>query len=79
MTQSSDLEKTPHGEKKGRCPQCKTDFTARDLGSWPFCSSRCKQLDLGAWASGRYRIPGSGRIEAEDLAAVKEREADRND
>lgn len=24
----------------------------------PFCSERCKMLDLGAWASEGYRIPG---------------------
>jgi len=25
----------------------------------PFCSERCKRLDLGAWASGEYRIAGA--------------------
>jgi len=25
----------------------------------PFCSARCKQLDLGAWAAEKYRIGGS--------------------
>jgi endogenous inhibitor of DNA gyrase (YacG/DUF329 family) len=24
----------------------------------PFCSDRCRVLDLAAWAEGRYRIPG---------------------
>jgi hypothetical protein len=24
----------------------------------PFCSERCRLLDLAAWASGEYRIPG---------------------
>jgi hypothetical protein len=24
----------------------------------PFCSERCKQLDLAAWIDGAYRIPG---------------------
>jgi endogenous inhibitor of DNA gyrase (YacG/DUF329 family) len=24
----------------------------------PFCSERCRLIDLGAWASERYRIPG---------------------
>ena len=23
----------------------------------PFCSERCKLIDLGAWASERYRVP----------------------
>jgi len=26
--------------------------------SWrPFCSERCKLIDLGAWATERYRVP----------------------
>ncbi len=24
----------------------------------PFCSERCKKIDLGAWASGDYAVPG---------------------
>ena len=42
-----------------RCPQCgvmaeyKIDNPAR-----PFCSKRCKLLDLGAWAEERYSIAG---------------------
>lgn len=33
----------------------------------PFCSERCKQIDLGAWASGEYRVPA---VEAhQDLTA----------
>ncbi|UUZ55935.1 DNA gyrase inhibitor YacG [Massilia sp. H-1] len=25
----------------------------------PFCSERCKQIDLGAWAEEKYTIPGA--------------------
>jgi endogenous inhibitor of DNA gyrase (YacG/DUF329 family) len=25
----------------------------------PFCSERCKQIDLGAWANEEYRVPAS--------------------
>jgi endogenous inhibitor of DNA gyrase (YacG/DUF329 family) len=25
----------------------------------PFCSARCRQADLGAWASDAYRVPGA--------------------
>lgn len=42
------------------CPACgrKTPFTASNR--WrPFCSQRCKNLDLGAWAAERYRIAGA--------------------
>ena len=26
----------------------------------PFCSERCKNIDLGAWSSGSYSIPDNG-------------------
>ncbi len=40
------------------CPRCgrKTPFTP-DNGWRPFCSERCKTIDLGAWADERYRVP----------------------
>jgi endogenous inhibitor of DNA gyrase (YacG/DUF329 family) len=25
----------------------------------PFCSERCRQIDLGAWANGEYRVPAA--------------------
>lgn len=37
------------------CPTCKTVVTARDP-EFPFCSERCRTLDLGKWASGAYVI-----------------------
>lgn len=42
----------------GACPTCRKS-SALDAGNaWrPFCSERCKLIDLGAWASGRYAIP----------------------
>jgi len=42
-----------------RCPQCGKDALWVPENKWrPFCSERCKQIDLGAWASGSYTIPG---------------------
>ena len=32
----------------------------------PFCSERCKLLDLAAWADGSYRIPGPPPLSSED-------------
>ena len=37
------------------CPICQKTVTAAD-GDFPFCSERCRILDLGKWASGDYRI-----------------------
>jgi endogenous inhibitor of DNA gyrase (YacG/DUF329 family) len=38
-----------------RCPTCQTIVTASGE-DFPFCSDRCRKIDLGKWASGGYRI-----------------------
>ncbi|HVW77625.1 MAG TPA: DNA gyrase inhibitor YacG [Alloacidobacterium sp.] len=38
-----------------RCPTCRTLVTEKDE-DFPFCSDRCRKIDLGKWASGDYRI-----------------------
>lgn len=38
-----------------RCPTCKTLIT-KESENFPFCSDRCRMIDLGKWASGAYRI-----------------------
>lgn len=47
---------------KGQCPTCgrPTEVKFR-----PFCSARCKDVDLGRWFTESYRIPGPP-LEAED-------------
>lgn len=44
--------------RKVNCPQCGAAI-AWDPGnpSRPFCSERCKLIDLGQWATEAYRIP----------------------
>jgi hypothetical protein len=38
-----------------RCPTCRSLVTKEDE-YFPFCSDRCRLIDLGKWASGEYRI-----------------------
>ena len=41
-----------------KCPQCNADVVWHAQSVYrPFCSARCKQMDLGAWASEQYRVP----------------------
>ena len=41
------------------CPTCKGPSVFGPSNLWrPFCSERCKQIDLGAWAEEKYIIPG---------------------
>jgi uncharacterized protein len=47
-----------HTLKKICCPTCKAPETWRSDNSFkPFCSERCKLIDLGEWAQENYRIP----------------------
>ena len=40
------------------CPTCgKSVEWAEGNAHRPFCSERCKTVDLGAWAAERYRVP----------------------
>jgi endogenous inhibitor of DNA gyrase (YacG/DUF329 family) len=42
------------------CPTCGKPVEWRaENRHRPFCSERCKQIDLGAWANEEYRVPGS--------------------
>jgi endogenous inhibitor of DNA gyrase (YacG/DUF329 family) len=38
-----------------KCPICKQDVSPDDA-FFPFCSERCKIIDLGNWASEKYVI-----------------------
>lgn len=41
------------------CPECGKEIEwSKESPYRPFCSERCKLIDLGAWASGDYSIRG---------------------
>lgn len=46
---------TPTAVKTLPCPTCRKPVTV-GAEDFPFCSERCRLLDLGKWASGEYRI-----------------------
>ncbi len=52
-----------------RCPICERWMEGQGPADWPefpFCSPRCKTIDLGRWLGERYRIPTEA--EEEDTA-----------
>jgi len=61
------------------CPMCKTVIADApdDFPSRPFCSARCKLLDLGNWLDGVYRVSEPlddtaeqvGEVDTQDSAA----------
>ncbi len=52
-----------------RCPTCGM-FVRTGDEDFPFCSDRCRKIDLGKWASGGYKIssPALDPEVLEDLA-----------
>jgi uncharacterized protein len=44
--------------RKVPCPTCGKPSPYAPSNPWrPFCSERCRSIDLGAWASESYRVP----------------------
>ena len=49
------------------CPVCKKPSPARtENPSFPFCSPRCRAVDLGRWLGEEYRVPDKQADEQED-------------
>ncbi len=61
---------------KVKCPTCKRWTEWHNNPYRPFCSERCKLIDLGAWASGEYRIEGKLNDESGQDTSKKEKEND---
>jgi endogenous inhibitor of DNA gyrase (YacG/DUF329 family) len=63
---------------KVRCPICKKPVKTTDP-DFPFCSNRCRTIDLGKWASGDYVISSPVK-DAEELiqdTTPEDRDRDR--
>ena len=59
--------------KQVPCPRCGQPALFAPENKWrPFCSQRCKIIDLGDWASERFRVP------AEDQKPGDEPEDEKN-
>jgi uncharacterized protein len=52
------MASTDDGVKRVPCPHCGQPALFAPQNRWrPFCSERCRSMDLGAWASESYRVP----------------------
>ena len=54
MTGNSNTGNVTPLRPKLSCPECGKPATRAD---YPFCSPRCKDVDLNRWLSGSYAIP----------------------
>lgn len=51
---------------KPQCPVCNGETEWEGNPYRPFCSKRCKLIDLGAWLGEEYRIPGQAVTETQE-------------
>ncbi|UCU98446.1 DNA gyrase inhibitor YacG [Acidovorax radicis] len=58
MANTTPPESTTARARIVACPTCGGDSIYSPANAFrPFCSERCKQVDLGAWASEDFRMP----------------------
>jgi endogenous inhibitor of DNA gyrase (YacG/DUF329 family) len=48
-----------------KCPTCDKDFESIENPFRPFCSERCKLVDLGRWIAEGYRVPSQEKAREE--------------
>jgi endogenous inhibitor of DNA gyrase (YacG/DUF329 family) len=52
-----------------KCPTCRREIEWSTAEFRPFCSDRCRLIDLGAWLTEKHAIPGETSPDAQDPAA----------
>jgi endogenous inhibitor of DNA gyrase (YacG/DUF329 family) len=60
------------------CPICKKTVAA-DAAAYPFCSDRCRLIDLGKWLGGGYVVPGREEQQDDDRKPSTPSTPDRSD
>jgi len=63
---------------KLRCPTCKKPVKKTDP-EFPFCSPRCRLIDLGKWASGGYVISSPLQDTSDNVPDESPAERNRNE
>lgn len=56
-----------------KCPICKKQAEYNGNEYRPFCSERCKMLDLGAWVEGEYALPSETTSLSEEEMVMLEK------
>lgn len=59
---------------KIKCPGCKKESKWEGNPFRPFCSERCKLIDLGTWASEGYKIAGKPEDESDQIPSETKNE-----
>lgn len=66
-------------ERMVRCPRCRKPAHYHESNPWrPFCSERCKIIDVAAWADEEFRLDG-GPADPDDYMDAVHRVSDDGD
>ncbi len=61
-----------------RCPTCRKEFDAEQSPAKPFCSERCRTIDLGRWLDESYGLPVIADPEADQRPEADPADAGTN-
>ena len=61
-----------------KCPTCSRELDWATAPARPFCSERCRLIDLGAWLSEQRSIPGEGLAPEETPVTDSAQHKDNN-
>lgn len=53
------------------CPQCKKKFNYYSSESRPFCTEKCRMIDLGLWLNESYGVPAQ-KLTEEELSTLEQ-------
>lgn len=64
-----------------RCPICKKPTDSEVDKDFPFCSERCRLIDMGNWASEKYKVsqPSAEEGESENPRAPERKESEESE
>jgi hypothetical protein len=61
------------------CPTCSgRALYAASNAFRPFCSERCRDIDLGAWASERFRVADAGQAVSDEVTPFESHDGNRD-
>ncbi len=69
MTDDAEKSKIVPLRPNRPCPECRRE-SSREF--WPFCSRRCKEVDMNRWLSGAYVIPARDDEDESETSSPEE-------
>jgi endogenous inhibitor of DNA gyrase (YacG/DUF329 family) len=59
-----------------RCPTCEREFSPEKSPALPFCSERCRLIDLGRWLDEGFALPAVPDPDADETPEIPPADAD---